>query len=305
MRTYGSGYYNRYYYGNWRGYGGAGYVYGYAYYVRSPRYVTYGKAPTICFNDEEHVMDNGTTYEALICPGERDSDDKDQCCGDEGAQYCCTGSGGTVLAVLLCLGLLGIIITVVVYCCFCRKKNGRTLATRLSTRQKATNGTGQELQPINNPPATSMAYPPQPGDPNLIGYPPQPSDPNVMAYSPQPVPPMGGAYPQQPMYSEQPPLYPPPQPMYPGDQSAYPPGPPGYSNTPYPTTTGGYPPDPSNVGYNPAGGVAYGAQPGGLPYGAQSAPYPNSGYEASAPLPPSYAAGAAAPTVAPPPYPVA
>ena len=43
VRTYGSGYYNRYYYGNWRGYGGAGYVYGYAYYVRSPRYVTYGK----------------------------------------------------------------------------------------------------------------------------------------------------------------------------------------------------------------------------------------------------------------------
>ena len=39
------------------------------------------------------TIENDTMYEAMVCPLETDSDDKDKCCGTDGDEFCCSTLG--------------------------------------------------------------------------------------------------------------------------------------------------------------------------------------------------------------------
>ena len=48
-----------------------------------------GVEPTICYNDEDNFMENGTNYEWFICPNVSQTYNYNYCCGEADRQHCC------------------------------------------------------------------------------------------------------------------------------------------------------------------------------------------------------------------------
>lgn len=237
---------------SWHSYGSTGHIYGYYYYTGHRHHHHYQeKEPTICRNEYDNLMDNGTTYEWFICPNITNTDSYHYCCGDEDRQYCCRfqDDGGRLFGTLAGVFCFFLIIFVCIYCCCCRKTVGKETFFHERVWSKRTTRRVPNVQYRSNVTGTNE-------NTHLVNPPMQGPTP---------------AFPQndQPIYPPQPqPIYPPqPQPIYP----------------PMPQPDGTYPSAaPSGPMYNPY--ATDGSQP--YPGGVNQPPYPTGG-----PNPPPYPPG--------------
>ncbi|ESN89837.1 hypothetical protein HELRODRAFT_194794 [Helobdella robusta] len=293
---YYSGGYNRpwgYGYNSWYTYGSYGHIYGFVWYTQTSTYRNNpNKEPTICRNEFDNLMDNGTHYEWFICPSQNHTSDFHYCCGQPDKEYCCrfADNGWRVFGTSASVVVFFLLCCCCCYCCCF----GFTKVSR--------DGFGQQRQPYFrrifiqkfSTRTDTVIDPSASLDPEL--YPPYPAQPA----QPTPYPPLGpqqqGLFPQQP-----------PPPGFIEGPSL------GFNQRPSP----GFiqqPPYPSDAPYFPQASPMNPAQPFTMPdpnypinVGPVYPPPPPPAAVASIPLaPPSYApAGqgfALPPTAPPPPY---